>query len=89
MKDILIKKGLGHTDSFIFTKKILRYDSAHGLEPSQMRKNIKNSPKKKKSPFIEIKSLKSFKNNKIKKYEKNQSISAISINGSSIDKYIN
>ena len=91
MKDILIKKGLGHTDSFIFTKKILRYDSAHGLEPSQMRKNIKNSPKKKKSPFIEIKSMKSFKNNKIKKYEKNSSLSAISINEGSkdFDKYIN
>ena len=91
MKDILIKKGLGHTDSFIFTKKILRYDSAHGLEHSQVRKNIKNLPKKKKSPFIEIKSMKSFKNNKIKKYEKNSSLSAISINEGSkdFDKYIN
>ena len=88
MKDILIKKGLGHNDSFIFTRKILRYHSSLG-EPLQERKNNKHVERKKKSPFIEIKSLKSFKNNKIKKYEKNQSISAISINGSSIDKYIN
>ena len=90
IKDILVKKGLGHYDSFLFTKKILRYDSALG-SPLHNKKNSKQYVRKKKSPFLEIKSLKSFKTHRIKKCEKNASISAISINESSkdIDKYIN
>ncbi len=69
--EIIIKKGLGKYESFIFQKKLLRYDSIYGLRAYQGKKVTKDTEKSKLSP----KEKKNNNNHKImKKIEKNSSL---------------
>ena len=74
--EIIIKKGLGKYESFIFQKKLLRYDSIYGLRAYQGKKVTKDTEKSKLSP----KEKKNNNNNKImKKLEKNSSLTIFSL----------
>ena len=74
--ETIIKKGLGKYESFIFQKKLLRYDSVYGLRAYKGKKVSKDTEKSKLSP----KEKKNNNNNKImKKIEKNSSLTIFTL----------
>ena len=79
IKEIIIKKGLGKYENFVFHKKVLRYDS--GLRTHKSKNLFKNIEKSNipNEGNKSIKEKKNEKNNQSKKTEKNSSLIIFSI----------
>ena len=79
IKEIIIKKGLGKYENFVFHKKVLRYDG--GLRTNKSKNLLKNIEKLNipNEGNKSIKEKKNMKNNQSKKTEKNSSLIIFSI----------